>query len=177
MSAPLYGLVAAFDTPSQLLGAIEAARGAGLRKLEAYTPFPVEGLVDALALPPDRVPLLTLLGGLAGGTLAFAGQTWTAVWAYPLDVGGRPDFSWPAFIPITFELTVLGAAIAALFGMLWLNGLPRLHHPIFDAPHFELASRNRFFLCVRAHDPGFDAEATRRLLEGLGALEVDLVHA
>jgi hypothetical protein len=173
VTTALYGLMAAFDTPDALLEAARRLREDGYRELEAYTPFPVAGLDETLALGPDHVPLLTLLGGLAGTAVAFGGQAWTSLAYWPLNVGGRPNFSWPMFIPITFELAILGAAVAALVGMLWLNGLPELYHPAFNAPHFELASRNRFFLCVRGHDPGFDAELTRRLLEGLGSREVD----
>jgi hypothetical protein len=176
MSAGLYGLVASFEAPEALLAAVRAMRAAGYRRLEAFTPFAVDGLDEALELPPDAMPLVMLVGGLVGGLAAFGGQTWTAVGYWPMNVGGRPNFSWPAFIPITFELTVLGAALAGFFGLLWANGLPRLHHPIFGAPHFDQASRNPFILCVRALDPAFDAELTRRALEGLGATEVSDVR-
>lgn len=168
-----YGLMAAFDTPEALIAAAHQLKNAGYRRVEAYTPFPVEGLNEALELPPNRVPLVMLLGGLAGGLGAFALQAWTAMAYWPLDVGGRPNFSWPAFVPITFELTILGAALAGFFGNLWLSGFPRPYHPVFNAPHFELASRNRFFLLVRAHDPYYDPEGTRRILESLHAREVD----
>jgi hypothetical protein len=173
MTPRSYGLMAVFDTPEALVYAARRLKEAGYRRVEAYTPFPVRGLDDALELPPNRVPLVMLLGGLAGGLGAFGLQAWTAMAYWPLDVGGRPNFSWPAFVPITFELTILGAALAGFFGNLWLSGLPQPYHPAFNAPHFELASRNRFFLCVRAHDPYYDAEGTRRILESLEAREVD----
>jgi len=177
MNAQCYGLLAEFSHAEKLLEAVRHARAAGYRNLEAFTPFSVDGLAEALALPPSRVPLLTLLGGLIGGVGAFFMQWYTAVIDYPIDSGGRPLNSWPAFIPATFELAVLGAALAAFAGMLMLNGLPRLRHPIFDAPDFHLASRDRFFLCVRAQDPRFDLEATKEWLTGLAPKRVTVVPA
>jgi hypothetical protein len=167
-----YGLVAEFAGTEALLEAVRAARGCGYRRLEAYTPFSVPGLPEALALPRDRVALMTLLGGLIGGVGAFFMQWYAAVINYPINSGGRPLDSWPAFIPPTFELAVLGAALAAFGGMLALNGLPRLRHPIFDTPDFHLASRNRFFLCVRADDPLFDSERTRAWLATLSPVGI-----
>ncbi len=162
-----YGLLAEFDTPEALIDAVTAARKAGYRRLEAYTPYFVEGLAEALALPPSRVPLLTLLGGIVGGAIGYFVQWYSAVIDYPINSGGRPPDSWPSFIPPTFETTVLGAALAAFVGMLVLNGLPRLHHPIFDAPDFDLVSRNRFFLCIRRDDPRFDPDRTESWLAQL----------
>lgn len=162
-----YGLLAEFDNSSNLIEAVESVRREGYRRLDAFSPFPVEGLSEALGFRRTRVPLITLCGGLAGGLGGFAMQYWMAAVNYPINVGGRPLNSWPAFIPITFELTVLGAALAAVLGMLALNGLPRPYHPVFHIPSFALASRDRFFLCIESRDPNFDPVKTRLLLESL----------
>lgn len=151
MSA-MYGVLAEFQTADALVHAARRARDAGYRHIEAYTPFPVEGLSEAVDFPDNRVPLITLLGGIAGGVGGYFMQWYAAVVSYPINVGGRPLHSWPSFIPATFELTILGAALAAVLGMLIANGLPRLQHPLFDVPEFELATRNRFFLCLRTQD-------------------------
>jgi hypothetical protein len=172
MSSCSYGLLAEFRSAEALLAAVRAARREGYRRLEAYTPFSVPGLPEALGLPRDRVAFITLLGGVIGGAGAFFMQWYAAVINYPINSGGRPLDSWPAFIPATFELAVLGAALAAFAGMLALNGLPRLRHPVFDTPDFHLASRNRFFLCVRADDPQFDAERTRSWLVTLSPVRI-----
>src|SRR5205085_2664805 len=142
---------------------------------DAYAPFSIPGLPETLGLKPDRVPLATLCGGIFGGTSAYLLQWYSAVVAYPINSGGRPLHSWPAFIPATFEMTVLGAYLAAFFGMVFLNGMPRLIHPVFDAPGFDLASRNRFFLCIKATDPAFDLRTTHRFLDSLGALNVSAI--
>ena len=163
----LYGLIAEFDKPGQLVAAAERARNEGYRKMDAYAPFPVEGLADALGFRRTRVPLIALIGGLMGCTGGYYMQYWIAKIDYPLNVGGRPLNSWPAFIPVTFELTVLGAALFAVLGMLALNGLPMPHHPVFNAPRFALATRDRFFLCIEAADPKFDLTNTKRFLESL----------
>jgi hypothetical protein len=168
----VYGLVAEFADDKALVDAARRARAAGYRNVDAYAPFSVEGLSDALGFRTDRVALITLLGGIVGGTAAYFLQWYTAVIDYPINAGGRPLHSWPAFIPATFEMTVLGAALAAFFGMLILNGLPRLTHPIFNAPEFDLATRNRFFLCIEARDPRFEPGEVRAFLDGLAPLKI-----
>lgn len=165
---PLYGILAEFKQGEALLAAARQAYTAGYRKLNAYTPFPLEGLSDALGQKPSKLPLLTLAGGVLGGSGAYFMMWYASVISYPINVGGRPLHSWPAFIPITFELTVLGASFASFFGMLALNGLPHPHHPLFNVPAFKLASRNHFFLCIQARDPLFRLDETRRFLEQLG---------
>jgi hypothetical protein len=168
----LYGLVAEFATSEALLEATHCARRAGYRYLEAYTPFPVEGLAEALDFHRTSLPLVVLLGGIVGGVGAYFFQYWVNVMHYPLNVGGRPLHSWPAFIPVTFEMTILIAALAAVLGMLALNGLPMPYHPLFNVPRFALATRDRFFLCIEARDPKFDRTETRRFLESVAAYEV-----
>ena len=171
-TAPVYGLLAEFDSPEDLVAAGERAYADGYRRLDAYTPFPVHGLAEAIGFRTNRLPLLVLVAGIVGAGAGFFSQYYAAVIDYPLNVGGRPLNSWPAFIPITFEVTILAAAATAVLGMLALNGLPQPYHPVFNAPRFALATRDRFFLCIEATDPRFDAEATRKFLEGLGAKEV-----
>src|SRR5262249_18700497 len=156
---PIYGLLAEFDNPTDLLRAATAAHAAGYRKMDAYSPFPVEGLAEALGFHHTRLPLVGFLGGLAGCVGGFFIQYYAAVLSYPGNVGGRPLNSWPSFIPITFELTVLIAALSAVLGLLGLNRLPMPYHPVFHVPRFALATRDRFFLCIEAADPGFHPEA------------------
>ena len=163
----LYGLMAEFDSPTDLVAAANAARLEGYRRMDAYSPIPIEELHAALGFRHTKLPLIVLIGGIVGGLGGYGLQYWTQVIAYPLNIGGRPFHSWPSFIPVTFELTILGAALAAVFGMLALNGLPMPYHPVFNAPRFALASRNRFFLCIETRDPKFDRDATHRFLEGL----------
>jgi hypothetical protein len=171
-TSPLYGLMAEFETPDAVLQAAIRARQAGYLRMDAFTPFPVEGLPEAVGGEASRVPLLCLIGGLIGCSGGFFLQWWPNVIGYPLVIGGKPYNSWPAFIPITFELTILCAGLATVFGMLALNGLPTPYHPVFNATHFELASRNRFFLCILARDPKFDPQKTREFLQSLNAHEV-----
>jgi len=172
---PIWGLLAEFDNPTDLVAATRRAHQEGYRTMDAYTPFPVEELDEALGLGRTRLPLLVLLGGLVGCAIGYGLQYYAAAIDYPLNVGGRPLHSWPAFIPITFELTVLVAALSAVLGMLALNGLPMPYHPVFNVPGFALATRNRFFLSIEATDARFEREATMRFLRGLGAREVSEV--
>lgn len=166
-AADLYGLLAEFDRPGDLLAAARAAHAAGYLKMDAYTPIPVHGLTDALGQRATKLPWLTLLGGTLGALFGYGFQYWVSVIAYPMNIGGRPLHSWPAFFPVIFELTVLGAALFSVFGMLALNGLPMPYHPVFNVPQFRLASRDRFFLCLEAVDPRFDRAAARQFLESL----------
>jgi hypothetical protein len=173
----IYGVLGEFPTEHALIEAVHKTREAGYRRIEAYTPFPVEGLYEALALKRNNVPLITLIGGLTGGLGGFFFQYWVNVSAYPLNIGGRPLNSWPAFIPVTFELTVLGAALSAVFGMLALNGLPRPHHPLFNVHRFvKHATSDRFFLCIEARDPKFSLADSARFLHGLKATHVSEVE-
>ncbi len=172
---PVYGLLAEFEDPNELVAATRRAHGEGYRRMDAYSPLPIEELHDAVGAPHTKLPLVVLIGGLLGGLGGYFLQYWASTLAYPLNVGGRPLHSWPAFIPVTFECVILGAALSAVFGMLALNGLPQPYHPVFNVPRFALASRNRFFLCIEARDPRFDLERTRTFLEGLGPREVTVV--
>ena len=174
-SSVLYGLMAEFDDPTSLVTATERAHHEGYRCMDAYSPFPIEELHDALGTRHTRLPLIVLIGGLVGCSGGYLLQYWSSVIAYPLNIGGKPLHSWPAFIPVTFECTILAAALSCVLGMLALNGLPMPYHPVFSVPRFALASRNRFFLCIEATDPKFDLEATRRFLETLHPREVTTV--
>jgi hypothetical protein len=168
----IYGVMAEFDDPARLLRAVERARDAGYQAMDAYSPYPIEGLHEALGARRTILPLVVLLGGLFGGLGGYSLQYWASAIAYPLNVGGRPLNSWPAFIPPTFECTVLGAALAAVLGMLALNGLPCPHHAVFNVERFALATRNRFFLCIEAKDVRFEPRATREFLASLEPREV-----
>jgi hypothetical protein len=173
--AAIHGLMAEFDEPTRLVAAAAHARREGYRCMDAYSPFPIEELNEALGMHHSRLPLIVLIGGLCGCIGGYALQYWVSAMAYPINVGGKGYHSWPAFIPITFECTILVAALSAVFGMLALNRLPMPYHPVFNVPRFALASRNRFFLCIEAKDPKFDLEATRRFLEALRPREVSTV--
>ena len=167
--SPIYGLMAEFDSPEALVAAARSAFAAGFRKMDGYSPFPIDGLADALGFHRTRVPLIVLIGGIFGCLGGFFLQYWVSVIDYPINVGGRPLNSWPAFIPVTFELTILIAALSAFLGVLALNGLPMPYHPVFNVDRFEFASRNRFFLCIESSDPKFDADTTRKFLDGMGS--------
>jgi len=172
---PIYGLIAEYTTPESIVAAAERAYAEGYRKMDAYSPFPVEGLAEAIGFTRNRLPLIVLIGGLLGAASGYAMMYYSAVINYPINIGGRGLHSWPAFVPITFELTILFASLAAVLGMLGLNGLPMPYHPVFNAPGFALASGSRFFLCIEAKDPKFDPSATRAFLEGLGPKTVQEV--
>ena len=172
-AAEPYGLMAEFEEPRQILAAARRAREAGYRKMDAYTPYPIEALAEALGHHSrGRLPKIVLTGGIVGGLSGYMLQYWTAVHTYPLNIAGKPLHSWPAFVPVTFEMTVLFAAFSAVVGMLMLNGLPRPYHPVFNVAQFGMASRNRFFLCIERTDPAFDLARTRSFLEGLQPIGV-----
>lgn len=168
----LYGVMAQFSEPEQLLHVARRAYEAGYRKMDAYSPYAVEGVSEAIGFHKTRVPLIVLLGGICGALTAYGMEWYSAVIDYPLNVGGRPLHSWPAFIPITFELTVLFAAIAGTLGMIFLNGLPRPYHPVFNAPEFKFASQTHFFFCIEAQDHVFKAEEVREFFHSLGAEKI-----
>jgi hypothetical protein len=171
----MHGLMAEFDNPSALVEAAERARLAGYRNMDAYSPIPIEELSEALGLRRTRLPILVFIGGLLGCIGGFALEAWTQAVAYPMNIGGRPYISWPQFIPVTFETTVLGAALAAFVGMWALNRLPQPYHPVFNVPEFARASTDRFFLCIEATDARFDPGGTRQFLEGLHPVGVSEV--
>jgi hypothetical protein len=162
----IYGIAARYGDAQRLLRAARAAADAGYRRVETYTPFPVEGLDEALRLKPTRVQWAVFVGALAGGIGGFLMQYVANVRAYPLDIGGRPLNSWPAFIPISFELTILVAAIAGFLAFVFGCRLPEVHHPVFGMTGFERASTDAFFLCIRAADAQYDGEKTKVFLEG-----------
>jgi hypothetical protein len=172
----IYGVMAEFETPEQVLAAAHRTHDAGYRRIDAYSPIPVEGLSEAVGFDWTALPILVFLGGLFGGLTGF-GMCWYAnVISFPLNIGGKPYNSWPMWIAITFELTILGAALTAAFGMLALNGLPMPHHPLFNVERFTRASTDRFFLCIEARDKKFDLPQTKAFLEGLrphGVYEIE----
>ena len=170
---PIFGLMAEFNSRRSLINAVKQVRANGYTRMEAYTPYPIEELNEALGHHRSRLPLIVLLGGVLGAVGGFGLQYWVSVIAYPHNIGGRPLNSWIAFIPVTFETTVLVAAFAAVLGMLALNRLPMPYHPVFNVRRFKLASRDRYFLALDAQDPIFEEESTRELLESLGPMEVN----
>lgn len=166
-TTPIYGIMAEFDSASDLVAAAKHTHEAGYKKIDAYSPFPVEELAEAIGFHSNRVALVTLIGAAIGGLSGYLLQYWIAVVTYPINVGGRPYHSWPSFIVVTFEMTILFGGISAVFGMLALNGLPMPYHPVFNVPRFAMASKDRFFLIVFSTDPKYDPAGTRQFLEGL----------
>jgi hypothetical protein len=166
-NGPIYGLMAEFDSAQDLVAAAQKTHAEGYRKIDAYSPFPVEGLAEAIGFHKNRVSLVVLIGGLIGLLSAYSLQYWVAVITYPTNIGGRPYHSWPSFIIVTFELTILFGGISSAIGMLALNGLPLPYHPVFNVPEFGKATDNKFFLVVESTDPNYDAARTRSFLSGL----------
>jgi hypothetical protein len=177
MSRPrgIYGVMAEFEDPTSLVIAARSAYQSGFRKLDAYTPFPIEELSEALHLHKNKLPLIVLIGGILGGLTGFLLQYYVTAIYFPINIAGRPLDSWPAYIVITFELTILFSAIFATLGLLALCGLPMPYHPVFNVPRFSAATQDRFFLCIEATDPLFDLEKTSRFLEDMEAKEVSEV--
>jgi len=175
-SSVIHGLMAEFEDPTSLVTATERAHHEGYRCMDAYSPFPIEELHEALGSKHTRLPLIVLIGGLIGCIGGYTLEYWSSVIAYPINIGGKPLHSWPAFIPVTFECTILVAALSCVLGMLALNGLPQPYHPVFNVASFERASRDRFFLMVESQDPKFDRQATADFLKGLNAIEVNEVE-
>lgn len=172
---PLFGVMAEFGGPRRLIRAIEAAREAGYTEMDAFTPYPIEEVWEALGHHKSKLPPIVLAGGILGALLGFGLQYWSSVIAYPLNIGGRPLNSWPAFIPVTFEVTILVATFFTVLGMFALNGLPQPYHPVFNVERFKLASRDRYFLCIGSWDPLFDRRATADFLQDQDPAEVSEV--
>lgn len=172
----LYGVVAEFESPDVLLKAARKAHEAGYRSMEAYSPFPIHGLSEAVGFKKTAIPALMLAGGLSGALGGFLMECIGMAYHYPLLVGGRPFVSWPSFVPVAYECGILLAGLTGFVGMVLLNGLPRLHHPVFSAKNFERATSDRFFLCIEATDPKFDETAVHSFLKGVGAREVSEVR-
>jgi Protein of unknown function (DUF3341) len=170
-----YGVMAEFEDPTSLVNAARTAYELGFRKLDAYTPFPIEELNDVLHLHKNKLPLIVLCGGVLGALTGYLLQYFVTVIYFPINVAGRPLHSWPSYIVITFELTILFGALATVLGMLGLCGLPMPYHPVFNVPRFSAASRDRFFLCIEAADPMFNLQTTSRFLESMEAKEVSEV--
>lgn len=171
-----YGVVAEFDSPEELMSAANKAREAGYRQLDAYTPFPVHGLSDAIGFKDEKVPWIVFAGALTGAAGGYLLQYYTAVIDYPINVGGKPLNSLPMFFPVTYEATILFAAFGAVFGMFALNRLPQPYHGVFNTPNFERASQDKFFLAIEAEDEKFDEVETQQFLETMNANNVSLVR-
>jgi len=162
---PVYGIMAEFDSAQALVDAAKRTHEAGYNKIDAYSPFPIEGLAEEIGFHRDEVPLVVLIGGIVGGITGYLMQYWMSAVDYPLNIGGKPYHSWPSFIIITFEMTILFAGISAVLGMLALNGLPMPYHPVFNVPRFAMASKDRFFLIVFSSDKKYDPESTTKFLQ------------
>lgn len=171
---PIYGYLAEFAEPDRLLDAARKTKAAGYEVVEAYSPLPLHGLADVLGWS-NRLPAIVFVGGLVGAVVGFALQYWVSVIEYPVIVGGKPFNSWPAFVVPTFECTILFAAISAVLGMFWLNGLPQPYHPVFNVPHFVEASRSRFFLMILSRDPQFDLDGTKTFMKSLKPVTLEEV--
>lgn len=172
----MYGLMAEFDSAEEVLAAAHRTRAAGYRRIDAYSPIPVEGLAEAIGFDWTGLPIITFIGGVLGGCTGFFMCWYANVLSFPLNIGGKPHNSWPAWIPITFELTILGGALATVIGMLALNGLPTPYHPVFNVERFALATTDKFFLCIKSRDKNFDLAQTKTFLEGLkphGVFEIE----
>jgi hypothetical protein len=172
MNTELFGLLVQFDEADELIAAAQKTHAEGYTRAEAYSPYPIEELAEALEFRNTGIPKVFLIGGIVGGCTGFGLQYWCSAIAYPINVGGRPFNSWPAFIPVTFEMTILFSALCGVLGMLALNGLPRPHHPLFAIEQFDRATVDKFFLLILARDPQFHPAKTRSFLESLGAEEV-----
>ena len=172
---PVYGIMAEFDNPTDLVHAAKGAFTAGYRKMDTYTPYPLEEAAEAVGVHHNRVPLVCLIGALLGMIGGYSLEYWISAISYPINVGGKPFHSWPAFIPVTFECAVLGACLATVFGMLALNGLPQPYHPVFNVPSFKAGSRDKFFLCIESQDPRFSLGETRKFLESYHPIDVSEV--
>lgn len=170
-----YGILAAYKTPQAVVSAARLARESGFTSFDAYSPFPVDGLAEAIGFRKNRMPTVVLVGGIVGGCAGYFMQWYATVISYEINVGGRPYHSWPMYLPITFEMIILGAALAAVLGMLGLNGLPRPNHPLFAVDGFERATYDRFFLCISALDPNFDLVRTREFLDSTQPVNVTVV--
>jgi hypothetical protein len=171
---PIYGYIAEFEEPDRLLDAARKVKAAGYEVVEAYSPLPLHGLADILGWS-NRLPAIVFVGGLVGACVGFGLQYWVSVIEYPVIVGGKPFNSWPAFVVPTFECTILFAAISAVLGMFWLNGLPQPYHPVFNVEHFVQASRDRFFLMILSRDPRFDMEGTKKFMSALKPVSLEEV--
>jgi len=172
----IHGVMGEFKSPAAVIEAAKRVHAAGYTKVDAYSPYPIEELIEALDLHKSHLPKIVLLGGVFGFLAGWGLQYWAAVIEYPMNIGGRPHFSWPAFIIPAYETTILFAALGAVFGMLALNGLPQPYHPVFNVRSFALASRDKFFICIESRDPKFDREETRNFLYSAGATEVTEVE-
>jgi hypothetical protein len=172
---PIYGIMAEFDSAQALVDAAKKTHEAGYKKIDAYSPFPIEGLAEEIGFHFDEIPLTVLIGGIIGGCTGYLMQYWMSAVDYPLNIGGKPPHSWPAFIVITFEMTILFAGISAVLGMLAFNGLPMPYHPVFNVPRFAFASKDRFFLIVFSSDKKYNRAETRRFLETLDPRSVSEV--